>query len=459
MNNKKIFLVNPTGHTLSALHVGYVASLLRNKGFNFEVIDLEPRSLLANYKKRLEKSNPGIIAIVTSLMNPCLNVQGEGISLKIAQITKEYNPYSIIIKDGISSTMFTEEILQTGLIDIAIMGESDFTFLEVISALIKDQDWEAIKGIAFKKGEEIVKTPPRDLIADLDSLPFPARVLLNRRHFLACKWHYVIVSRGCPFPCTICQPVTKRLFGLRARYRKPAKVVDEIEEILSDYPQIPLQFWGDTFTLDREWVIKFCDEIMKRQLKFHWLVGTRADCIDFDLAKRMKEAGCYEIGYGVEASCEELRNGLIKKNLSLKSIYKAIRINKSLGIVNRLAFIVGLPTKSLKQMLTNLLGNVKIILRTHPEWILLANASPIPGTELYDFALKKGILASSNKWQLNVGNFSKSSFKNVSAFRIRIEFITLVLAWLVANPRSILRVISSRWWKLWHRKAGDENWN
>lgn len=451
MKDRGIFLVNASGHSLNALHLGYIAALLRNNGINFKVIDFEVKSLLPKFEKEIQEFKPGIVAIISGLMNPCLNVQGEGMALELVQIAKKNAPPPAIIKDGISSTVFTKEALRSGMCDIAIIGESDFAFLDIIRSLINNQRLETVKGIAFMKDGKIIKTPPRKLLKDLDALPFPARDILDQRHFKKEPWHFVVTSRGCPFPCTICQPVTRNIFGLKTRRRKPSGVVDEIEEVLHNYGEVPLQFWGDTFTDNRKWVIQLCDEILKRNLKFKWLVGTRVDCIDFDLAKRMKEAGCYEIGYGVEASNDELRNKLVKKGTSLRSIYQAIEINKRLGIINRLAFLTGLPTRSLRQTLDNLIGNIRLIIKARPEWILVANTCPIPGLELYDIALRRGILNLPNKWKLDVGNFYKSYFKNVSVLRIGIEYISLILIWLLSNPASVVRIFRNRW-KRWRRK-------
>jgi radical SAM superfamily enzyme YgiQ (UPF0313 family) len=443
MKDKKILLVNPSGHSLGALHLGYVAALLDEEKITYQVLDAYQPGLLKGLQRLMAQERFDILLFVSSLMNPCLNVLGESISENMAKLCRDINPECFIIKDGIAATMYTEEVLTSGAADVAVIGESDITFVEVIKCMLDGGDLARIPGIGFLKQGQLVRTEPRELIADLDRLPFPARHRLNKERF-AEKWHYVIVSRGCPFPCTICQPVSHQLFGRRVRYRSPSRVVEEIGVVLRDYGVKKLQLWGDTFTVNRQWAWEFCEEILAGGLAFNWLVGTRADCIDQELAAKMKQAGCIEIGYGIEAADEELRNKLIKKRLSKKAIYQAVRINKKLKVHTRLAFLVGLPTDSTKQTLANLWGNAKIILQARPEWILLSNTSPIPGTELYNQFCTRGLLTPKHRWQLVVGDYSSSCFNNVSAARIRLEYISLVVCWILSNPLNLLRVLTSR---------------
>lgn len=451
MQNKKILLINPSGHGLGALHLGYVAALLDIEKIDYQVLDAYQADLLEEFQRLMAREKFDILLLISSLMNPCLNVLGENISPDIANIGKRINPECVIIKDGIAATMYTEEVLTSKTADIAVIGESDITCIEVIKCLLNGGDLADVAGIAFLDKGKLNKLKSRELIADIDQLPQPARQRLNKARFSE-KWHYVIVSRGCPFPCTICQPVSNKLFGKRVRYRNPRRVVDEIESIIRDYNVSKLQLWGDTFTVNRRWVLEFCDEILSRGISLNWLVGTRADCIDLELAAKMKQAGCIEIGYGIEAADEGLRNKLIKKCLKSEDIYKAVSINKKLGLSTRLAFLVGLPTGSVRQTLANLWGNIKIIIKSRPEWILVSNTSPIPGTELYEDSLSQGLLTSGHKWRLMVGDYSSSSFNNVSVARIRLEYVSLVLCWLLSNPFNLLRVIKSRLARLGKRQ-------
>jgi anaerobic magnesium-protoporphyrin IX monomethyl ester cyclase len=443
MSKAKILLINPSGHSLGALHLGYVAALLDKEGIAYYVLDSYQPLLLKELRRLMLQEKFDILLFISSLMNPCLNAIGESLSEDMSRICKEINPDCLILKDGIAATMYTDELLTSGAADIAVIGESDFSFIDVIKCLLNRGDLSKISGIAYLNEDQPITTPPRKILTDLDRLPFPARNRLNKERFRE-KWHYVIASRGCPFSCSICQPVSRHLFGSQVRYRNPAKVAQEIELILRDYQVNKLQLWGDTFTVNRGWVLDFCGEIQSRNIQFSWLVGTRADCIDLELATKMKQAGCVEIGYGIEAADEYLRNKILKKHLPTKAIYNAVRINKQLKITTRLAFLVGLPTDSIRRTLTNLIGNAKIILQTRPEWILLSNTSPIPGTELYNHFSSRAALSAGDKWQIMVGSYAHSRFRNVAVARIRLEYIILVGCWLLSNPWNLIKVFSGR---------------
>jgi anaerobic magnesium-protoporphyrin IX monomethyl ester cyclase len=241
-----------------------------------------------------------------------------------------------------------------------------------------------IDGIAYRdKADGIRMTGERHLIENLDELPPPAKHLFPLSRYLALDVHAsILTGRGCPFNCIFC--VGSKMGGRRVRYRNPKLIVDEVEQAVSS---------GFTeINFEDDHLNALCDEIIARGLKFNWSAFSRVDTVNLEILRKMKQAGCTWLLYGVESGNQEILD-TIKKKITLEKVRDAVRMAKEAGIDILASFIVGLPGESvetLKQSMQFAQG-----LGTSFGFNVL---SPFPGTEVREKAAEYGIEILTNDW-------------------------------------------------------------
>ena len=222
--------------------------------------------------------------------------------------------------------------------------------------------------------------PPRPFATDLDALAFPARDLLPNAAYIAHGRKKdgravttVMSTRGCPFACEFCSNV---VFGRSYRERSPGNVVDEIEEALAlGYDRI--SFADDVFTLDRRRVAAVCDEIARRGLRFTWECLGRVDTLDGETARRMRQAGCDTIFFGIESGNDAVLR-LMDKQITTAQARAAVEAAHEAGLRVGAFFIVYYPGESDDTVLDTLrfAGSLPL------DYLGLTMPYPLPGTAL-----------------------------------------------------------------------------
>ncbi|KKP36329.1 MAG: radical SAM protein, partial [Candidatus Peregrinibacteria bacterium GW2011_GWF2_33_10] len=278
-----------------------------------------------------------------------------------------------------------------------VLGESEYTTLELVRHILGGKDIHDIKGIIYMTKGRVIKNPPRELIQDLGELPMPAYHLLPPMDLYHPQIHTyrhkpvipMVTSRGCPHRCIFCD---QGVFGKRFRYISGKKVVDQIEELQKRYGVREIAFQDDIFTLNKQRIYEMCDEIEKRKLKIAWSCISRADCLDRDLLKRMKKAGCWMIAMGIESGNQEILD-FIKKDVKLEKIREVTDWAYEEGIKVRGFFQIGHP-KETKQTIEDTINFAKSLKIYTAEFTI---STPFKGTELYEIAKDYGTFDTSNK--------------------------------------------------------------
>ena len=372
---------------LPPLGIGYIAAILEKNDFNVNIIDCRPLNLSnEQLVDRLKKQNPDIIGISVTIMDI---VRAD----EISKILKKELPNTLLVIGGPHVTGLPENTLKNTAFNLGVIGEGEFTMLEIAEQLRAGSlDLESIKGIAYKKNGEIKINEPREVVQDLDSLPFPARHLylpLGKYRPLIGSYKkkpvaHLFTSRGCPYKCTFCD---RSIFGNRFRAMSAKKVVDEIEELITVYGAKEMQFYEDTFTLDKKRVYEIFEELERRKLKFPWSCLTRVNHVNRELLKAMKKAGCWRIMFGIESGDPRILKAM-KKGATMEQGKNAIRWAKEAGLHVRASFIMGYPGETMESM-----NNTIKFAKEQP--IDSANFYIIalhPGNELYEMAKKEGTI-------------------------------------------------------------------
>jgi radical SAM superfamily enzyme YgiQ (UPF0313 family) len=356
---------------LPHLGMAYLAAYLREKNFEVSYIDANVLDLTKDeILNELSNSRPDYL-LYTSITD---NFQDTLSWIK--DIREGYNVPVII--GGPHMELYPKETLTHSCIDYGVIGDGWETLGELLNTLKNKKDLSLIKGICFRKNGEAVVTEPREKHISLKDVPFPARDLLpnNRYNVILSKRRPItsmISALGCPFRCTYCCTDTK------LRTRPVEHIVDEVEECIRRHNIREIEFYDETFTVDKEKVFHFLDLIDKKDLHFLWSIRTRADCVTKEMLARMARAGCIRVNYGVESGDEGILKS-IKRNIPLIKIKEAVRWSKEAGITVFGFFMIGLPGDDRHSIEKTL----NLILELDLDFMQLNKFVPIPGSEIYE---------------------------------------------------------------------------
>ncbi len=410
MNSHAVLLINPPringcswtregrcqekedvlGTAKPPISLALIASLLRENNIEFKLLDATALNLSpAKVSNLLIESSfhPDIIIFCTTTAT----VMADTKSLSI--LKKKFKSKLIAFGAHISGAP-KETLEKVSDINIGIIGEPEYTVLDLLSNG-NLENLGKVHGVAWRNGEEIFINRSRKWIEDLNQLPPPAWDLLPLEKYVLpfTNERYLMVetSRGCPFACDFC--VASLNHGTRFREKRPETVVNEIEDLKKKFHIKNFNLFGDTVTLNKKFVEKFCDELIKRRLDIRWLTNTRADTLyDPDLVKKMKESGCWMLSIGIESFNEKTRSNMQKK-LETDKITQAITLLREIGILSFGFFIYGYPGETEKDMDET----TKFALSLPLDYANFYPAVPYPGTAFYNKCVSDGSLYH-NSW-------------------------------------------------------------
>ncbi|MEE8573981.1 MAG: radical SAM protein [Thermodesulfobacteriota bacterium] len=300
-------------------------------------------------------------------------------ALSVARILRKKRE-GIFVIGGSHASVMPREVLDSGSFDIAIIGEGEKTFRELISTIRSGGDLSSIGGIAFKNGiGEFVVTKRDEFINDLDSLSFPARELLPMNSYInqfkevtGEEGVTLLCSRGCPYNCAFC---SKEIFGDKFRVRSAKNVVEEIKDLIKNYGVDMFQFVDDTFTINHQFVSELCDEIRRSKLNIRWQCESRVNTVNAELISKMKRAGCIRIMYGVESGDQGLLDSM-NKGITIDQVVNAFEITRKENVSTGAFIMIGYPGETEE----TLEKTVQIIKRIKPDLISVSFANILPGT-------------------------------------------------------------------------------
>ncbi len=354
--------------------IGYLSEFLLSKGIDVEVMDMRFGYSVSDLLAKIHEFKPDLVGFNMMTYNCFI---GYSVISKIRS-----DKYKIMVGGPHASTLRKDVLKDCPEVDYAIKLEGELTLLE----LCEGKDEAEIKGLIFRKDGEIVENEDRPFIESLDTLPFPRYKKFELDKY-AGKSIPISTSRGCPYDCIYC-PIQAAI-GKRYRARSAEDVVNEIKFW---YGQGRREFiiLDDNMTLLTERVYKICDLIEKNDMKglsLNCSNGVRADRVDFDLLKRMKEVGFDRLSFGVESANDKILK-TIKKGESKEVIEKAIKNACDLGYDVGLFFIVGLPGETNE----TIRESFEFAKKYPVNFARFYNPIVFPRTELFEWAKKNNLL-------------------------------------------------------------------
>ncbi len=296
---------------------------------------------------------------------------------------KSLFPYITIVVGGINATYLKQACLeQSKAIDIVAYGEGEKSIVELINRISENKTIDDLPGIIFRKNNKIIINKPYPTNMDLDKLPFPdIDVLANDMYkFRPAPMFYkglphasIFASRGCPFKCSFC------LSSPILRKRDPYKVVDEIEWYVKKYGIKSLTFYDETLTLNKKWLQIICSEIIRRKIKIAWSANVRADCLNKEIIKIMRDSGCWQTLFGIETGVQKNLDK-IAKGISLSQIEDSVNLVHENKVETLGMFMFGIPGETYYEGVQTIDFACKLPL----DYAIFTNITPFPGTQLYE---------------------------------------------------------------------------
>ena len=388
----RVLLVDPTANlpidvrSSPSLGLAYLAAMSEQRGDQVRVLDMQVedrplREVMAEYP-------PDVVGITAT------TIQIES-AWSVARELRNLAEARIVL-GGSHPTVLPEESVQRPEVDIVVRGEGEITWVELCSRLEEGASLDGVLGITYEQGGEILHTPDRPVIEDVDSLPFPAYHLFDMGRYsnlqptldhIEGPSYPLLSSRGCPYRCNYCSQILPR--GWRAR--SPESVIQEWRWLVKDLGAAEIGVLDDSFNIDRQRALEICDLIIAEGLNHvPWIMinGIRANLADEELLGRMREAGCIRTAFGVESGNQRILDTVIHKQLTLDQVRAAFRAAKAVGMETIGFFIIGLPGETEETME----DTIRFACELDPIVANFSMATPFPGTVMYGQVLEHGRL-------------------------------------------------------------------
>jgi len=380
----KIALIYPNKQTSEpqmSLGIGYLASfvLSRNNDVDVRVLDTGV-STQKELNEFLRQRYDAVGVTVTS------RTYNEGI--EIANKLRQSQANVPIIFGGPHVSIMMQEIMKDSVIDLAVYGEGELTFSDIISllrtrkAISNVEVLSKIEGLIFRSSNGVVVSSPRALISDLDALPFPAFHLFPINRYVGKL--PMITSRGCPFACVFC--ASSHIWGRKWRARSPKNIIEEVKYLTRKFGFVPIDFHDDSFNIDLKRVNAICDEFLISKIRIPWGVrGFRADMVNDQVALKMRRAGCTHVTIGIESANQQMLKRMGKRETK-EQIAAGINILRSAGIDVFGQFMIGNPGETLETVKES----IEFVQTSGLIKASFGTAVPFPKTGLWEYVKAHG---------------------------------------------------------------------
>lgn len=387
--------IAPTQTYTMPLGLGYIAAVLENAGYDVSLTDAYVKNLSYDALAQIIKtSRPDVIGIT------CLSDQRAS-WFKLIELIRAIDSKIKVVLGGPHPSLMTEQVLVNFKPDAIVIGEGEETMLALVRTWEENGDLGKVKSIAYIKDGEVVLTPQRERIKDLDSLPFPAHHMVDINDYSGWdfmgelyrilkldrtpKYASITTSRGCIGNCGYCS--SPLIWQRRWTHRSAKNVVDEIEMLKSKYGVEFIIMTDDIFTVNQKRVIEICEEIIKSKLNVLWGFETAVNLVSSELLHIAKRAGCCCILYGVESGSETILSNVTKR-IKEQEVINAFRMTKEAGILTGAFLMVGNPGESEK----SINDTIKLLRKITPDLILPQINMVTPATKVFYAAKEKGFI-------------------------------------------------------------------
>ncbi len=332
--------------------------------------------------------------------------------MDLALICKEIWPKTPILIGGMHATNAVDSILENNAVDYVCMGEAESIMVEMVQKANQGKPLDTIQGVVSRlklaeskmNNTALLSSP---LIDNLDEIPLPAWDLIPMSEYISSgrsrrmdeiSHDYaatIVTTRGCPFRCTFC--ATWTVHGRKMRYRSTENVIKELEILEEKYGVDLITVEDDMFTIKKSRFIELCNAIYERfkdKLEFQLPNGLSVATLDEDIIDALCKVGISVANVAIESGSKYTQKHIIKKGVNLERAKKVTKLFHDKGIITRTYFIIGFPgeTRELIKESLDYAASLQI------DWVNIALAAPLIGTEMYDQLIERGDIDTSFNW-------------------------------------------------------------
>ncbi|MCP4118194.1 MAG: B12-binding domain-containing radical SAM protein [Desulfobacteraceae bacterium] len=395
--------------------MAYIAAVLRNHGYDVEIYNQDVHHYADEHLTSFLDRNKFDVIGVSIIAGYYQYKKLLGISRAIAESKNRPARY---IVGGHGPSPEPEYFLTITGADVAVIGEGEETILELMEAFAAHGPLDEIKGIAYKNGSEVVVTPRRELIKDVDSIPWPAYELFPIEYYRLLRMPNtgnsdfvmpMLSGRGCTFKCNFCYRLDK---GFRPRSAEA--IIEEIQYLKKEFNISYIAFSDELLMSSKKRTAELCEAFLKADLNVKWDCNGRLNYATPEILKIMKQAGCVFINYGIEAFDDEVLRKM-NKSLTTRQITSGIEATLAAGMspgLNMLFGHIGDNRETLKAAVDFLIKyDDGAQMRT------IRPVTPYPGSPLYYYAIENGLIK-------DIGDFYENKHLNSDLFAANFTELT-----------------------------------
>lgn len=399
----RILFINPClrpgGHTkLLPVGLGSVMTYFHEHGYNFTLLDIDINEFTDDYVENFLKNKHFDFILFGTLVTHYKWAKW------LVKVCKKHQPHSYVIVGNSVASSIPQLFLTKTNADVVVIGEGEISAYETVEAIRTKQSLEAIQGIAYRTQDNTIRINELRKVGNINDFPminwdfFDVERYLEKpsaksdREISVTRAMPIITARGCAFKCTFCHYV---FWNDPYRNRSPESVTNEIKHLIEKYNATHIDFWDDLSFASAHQVEKMCDQFLSSGLKFKWMASVRVDLFSranlssddaLRVAKKMKESGCYDVGFALESGNQEILE-MMNKKINVNAFFETVNIFKKVGITVNTSVVFGYPTESAETIKQTFEQCLKA--RVYPSIGFLL---PLPATGMYDYAKQKGFI-------------------------------------------------------------------
>ena len=357
------------------LGILYASAHLKQMGFSVGVYDTT-FSDLVSFKEHLRRERPAIVGLYCNLTTRKQVLEMAGLSRKEGCLT---------VLGGPEPANYVSEYLANGA-DVVVVGEGELTLGELVPHLLRHgvSQLNHISGLAYRDEQgQIIRTPARPHIQNLDAQPLPDREAIDIEKYVnVWRQHHgmgavsLITSRGCPYTCTWC---SHSVFGYSHRARSPERVADEVEWLLGRYSPDLLWYADDVFTINPRWLFQYAAELKRRGIQVPFETISREDRLDNEIIGCLADMGCHRLWLGSESGSQPVLDAM-QRRTSVPRLREMVRLLQHQGIQAGLFLMLGYEGEED----SDIVATMDHLRDASPDVFTLTVAYPIKGTPYHD---------------------------------------------------------------------------